>query len=78
MYGIYNCIPETNHVPAVYSVTTVLYLQFTLHIMLFPMLNVMYFYISTSHSMCPVQNIDFFLYVVFVALSLYVARIFSD
>ena len=35
MQGIYNYIPETNHVSRVYSVAVVLYLQSVLHIMLF-------------------------------------------
>jgi hypothetical protein len=35
MQGIYNYIPETNHVSRVYSVAAVLYLQFVLHVMLF-------------------------------------------
>jgi len=35
MQGIYNYIPETNHVSMVYSVAAVLYLQFVLHVMLF-------------------------------------------
>jgi len=35
MHGIYNYIPETNHVYTVYSVTAVLYLQSVLHVMLF-------------------------------------------
>jgi len=34
MLGIYNYIPETNHVSRVYSVATVLYLQFVLLVML--------------------------------------------
>ena len=33
--GIYNYIPETNHVSMVYSVASVLYLQFVLHVTLF-------------------------------------------
>ena len=33
---IYNYIPETNHVYRVYVVATVLYLQFVLHVILFP------------------------------------------
>ena len=33
--GIYNYIPETNHVYTVHSVAAVLYLQFVLHVMLF-------------------------------------------
>jgi hypothetical protein len=35
MQGIYNYVPETNHVSRVYSVTAVLYLQSVLHVMLF-------------------------------------------
>jgi hypothetical protein len=33
--GIYNYVPETNHVSRVYSVAAVLYLQSVLHAMLF-------------------------------------------
>jgi hypothetical protein len=33
--GIYNYIPETNHVSSVCSVAAVLYLQFMLHVMLY-------------------------------------------
>jgi len=35
MHGIYNCVPETNHVSTVYSVAAVQYLQSVLHVMLF-------------------------------------------
>jgi len=35
MHGIYNYVPETNHVSRVYSVATILYLQFVPHVMLF-------------------------------------------
>jgi len=35
LQGIYNYIPETNHVSRVYSVPAVLYLQFVLRVMLF-------------------------------------------
>ena len=34
LHGIYNYIPETNHVSTVYSVAAVLYLQSVLHVML--------------------------------------------
>jgi hypothetical protein len=37
--GIYNYIPERNYVSRLCSVTAVLYLQFMLHVMLFPMFN---------------------------------------
>jgi hypothetical protein len=43
MQGIYNYIPGTNHVSTVYNVAGILWLQFTLHVMLRPMLNVLYF-----------------------------------
>ena len=35
MQGIYNYIPDTNHVYTVYSAAAVLYLQSVLHLMLF-------------------------------------------
>ena len=35
MHGIYNYIPETNHVSGAYSVAAVLYLQSVQHVMLF-------------------------------------------
>ena len=35
MHGIYNYIPETNHVSRVYSFVAVLCLQFLLHVKLF-------------------------------------------
>ena len=46
MQGIYNYVPETNNVSRVYSFAAILYVQFLLQIMLFPMLNGLYFYIS--------------------------------
>ena len=47
MQGIYNYTPETNHFSRVYNAAAVLYLQFLLDEMLFPMLNVLCLYIST-------------------------------
>jgi len=35
MQGMYNYIPETNHVSSVYCIAAVLYLQSVLHVMLF-------------------------------------------
>ena len=60
MQGIYNYIPETNYVYSVYSVAAVLYVQFVLHVILLPMLNVLYFYISTFRSMCAVPSVAVF------------------
>jgi hypothetical protein len=57
MQGFYNCIPETmfhGFVPAV------MWLQFIVQVMLFPMIKVLYFYISTSRSMCAVPNMAVF------------------
>jgi hypothetical protein len=54
MQGIYNYIPETTHVSSVHSVAAILQLQFMPHVMLFPMFNVLYIYISTSRSTCAV------------------------
>ena len=52
MQGIYKYIPETNHVSRAYSFAAILYLQFMIHITLFPMLHVLYFYVSTFRRMC--------------------------
>ena len=49
---MHNYIPETNHVARVYIVAAILSLQFMAHVMLFPRLNVLYFYISTSRCVC--------------------------
>jgi hypothetical protein len=46
MQSIYTYIPETNRVYRVHSVATILYLLFTVHVMLFPVLNLLYFYTS--------------------------------
>jgi hypothetical protein len=39
MQGIYNAIPQTNHVYSLYSVAAVLCLHFVLYVMLFCKLN---------------------------------------
>jgi len=39
MQGIYNYIPEKNHIYSAYNVADILYLQFVLHAMLFCTLN---------------------------------------
>jgi hypothetical protein len=61
MHGIYNYVPETNHVSRVYSVAAILYLQFVLHVILFPKINILNFHINTSRSMCAAPNIAIFL-----------------
>jgi hypothetical protein len=55
MQGIYNYIPETNTVSSVFSVASILYLQF-LHVMLFRLFNALYIYIITFCGMFAVHN----------------------
>ena len=47
MQSIYSYIPETNHDPRVYIVAAILSLQFMTYVLLFPTLNVLYYYVST-------------------------------
>jgi len=58
MQGIY--IPETNYVPAEYSVAAILLLLFMVLILLVSVLNLLYFYINTFRSMCAVPNMAVF------------------
>ena len=60
MQGIYTYIPEKNDVPREYSVAAILLLLFMVLISLVPVLNLLYFYISTFRSMCAVPNVAVF------------------
>ena len=60
MQGIYTYIPETNYVPREYSVAAILLLLFMVLTSLVPVLNLLYFYISTFRSMCAVPNVTVF------------------
>ena len=60
MQGIYTYIPDTNYVPREYSVAAILLLLFMVLISLVPVLNLLYFYISTFRSMCAVPNMAVF------------------
>ena len=60
MHGIYTYIPETNYVPREYSVAAVLLLLFMVLVSLVSVLNLLYFYISTSRSVCAVPNMTVF------------------
>jgi len=60
MQSIYTYIPETNYVPREYSVAAILLLLFMVLISLVPVLNLLYFYISTFRSMCAVHNMAVF------------------
>ena len=57
MQGIYTYIPETNHVP---SVSAILSLLFMVPISLVPALALLYFYVSIFRSMCAVPNMAVF------------------
>jgi len=60
MHGIYIYIPEANYVRREYSVAAILLLLFMTLISLVPVLNLLYFYISTFRSMCAVPNMAVF------------------
>ena len=47
MRGIYNYMLETKLVSKVYSVAAILFLKFLAHVILFPVLNVLWFCIGT-------------------------------
>ena len=49
MQCICNYMLEANHIS---RVADTLWLQYTVHVMLFPMINVLYFYITTFRSKC--------------------------
>jgi hypothetical protein len=57
MQDVYNYIPKTNIVTKVYKFATIPWLQYTslLHIMLFHVIKVSYFYITTFRNMCAVS-----------------------
>jgi hypothetical protein len=42
---IYNYVPETNHVSTVHSFAGILWLKYTVHVPLFPTINVLQLYI---------------------------------
>ena len=46
--GIYNNIPEANHISSIYNVAAQLWLQYMVHVMLFSMINVFYFAVVLS------------------------------
>ena len=60
MRGIYTYIPDTNYVPREYSVAAILLLLFMVLISFVPVLNLLYFYISTFRSVCAVPNMAVF------------------
>ena len=60
MQGICTYIRETNYVPRECSIAAILLLLFIVLISLVPLLNLLYFYISTFRSMCAVPNMAVF------------------
>ena len=60
MQGIDNYTPETNHDFRVYSVVAILQLQFMVLIILYALLNILYFYISSFQSKFAVPNVAVF------------------
>jgi len=60
MHGIYTYINETNYVPREYSVAAILLLLFMMLISPVPVLNLLYFYISTFRSKCAAPNMALF------------------
>jgi hypothetical protein len=56
MHGIYSYVPETNCVFGVCRVAAILYLQFMVCVVVFPMINILYVYINAFRSMCVVPN----------------------
>ena len=69
MHGIYNYIPKTNHVSTVHAVAAVPCLQCVATCnVISHVKNVVYFYISTSRSLCAVPNMAVFCSSLFLAL----------
>jgi len=64
--GIYKYIPEINHVSRVYNVAATLWFQFMVPVMLFPKINVSYFYLFSSFV---VWILLFRLFFLFIAVS---------
>ena len=76
MHGIYNYIPETNHVSTLHSVGALLYLHFVLHVIMHVKL-IAYFYISTFRSKCAVHSLTASA-LPEVVLARYVVQTFSE
>jgi hypothetical protein len=52
MHGMYNYVPDTNHISRLYSVAAVLYIQFMLHAMLFCPWNMFCMFTSALPTVC--------------------------
>ena len=60
MQGIHTHIPETNHVPTEYTVAAILSLLFMVPLSVVPSSALLFYYVSTSRSMCAVPNMAAF------------------
>ena len=58
--GYFQLYPERNHVSREYSVAAILLFLIMVLVSLVPVLNLLYFYISTFRSMCAVPNMAVF------------------
>ena len=75
MQCIYNYVPETNYIPREYSLAAILLLLFMVLISLVPVLNLLYFYISTFRSMCAVPNMAGFCILLLLLLKFTIPKI---
>jgi len=61
---VFTSRPQTNHIYIVHTIGAILWLHFMARVMLFPVINDLYchlyYYISTSPSMCPLASLVFF------------------
>lgn len=60
MWGYVQLVPETNRIYKVYSVADTLQLQYTVHVMLLSITNLLVFYISSSRTVCAVFTMAVF------------------
>jgi len=59
LYRVFT-IMYLSHVSSVYYIRASLWLQFVVHVMSFPMINVLFFYVRTFRGICAVTNIAVF------------------
>ena len=78
MQGIYNSIPETNHVSTVYSVAAVLYLQSVIHVMLFLVMSCTFTLTLLTVCVCSAQYMAVFCSSLISSFPRYVAQVLSE
>jgi hypothetical protein len=72
MQGIYNYIPETNHVSRMYSAAAVLYLQFVEYVILFCMSNIFCTFLNyyLPKYVCSAQYDCFILIIIIIIITI--------